>query len=82
VISEFAIPRNAFAAYLARGVIGLLYRAFGLLTGLRVRALPDYAALFSAAAWCPATTAVIWPGSCAPRSGPHVCAEANIPSRK
>ena len=43
VISEFAIPPNAFAAYLARGIIGFLYRAFGLLTGLRVRALPDYA---------------------------------------
>lgn len=42
VISEFAIPRNTPAAHLARGVIGLLYRAFGLLTGLRVRALPDY----------------------------------------
>jgi len=44
VISEFAIPRNAFAAYLAQGIIGLLYRAFGVLTGLRVRTLPDYAA--------------------------------------
>jgi ubiquinone/menaquinone biosynthesis C-methylase UbiE len=44
VISEFAIPRNAFTAYLARGLIGLLYRAFALLTGLPVRALPDYAA--------------------------------------
>jgi SAM-dependent methyltransferase len=43
VISEFAIPRNAFTAYLAGGLIGLLYRAFGLLTGLPVRALPDYA---------------------------------------
>jgi cyclopropane fatty-acyl-phospholipid synthase-like methyltransferase len=43
VISEFAIPRNAFAAYLARGIIGSLYRAFGLFTGLPVRALPDYA---------------------------------------
>jgi ubiquinone/menaquinone biosynthesis C-methylase UbiE len=44
VISEFAIPRNAFTAYLAGGLIGLLYRTFGLLTGLPVRALPDYAA--------------------------------------
>jgi ubiquinone/menaquinone biosynthesis C-methylase UbiE len=44
VISEFAIPRNAFTAYLAGGLIGLLYRAFALLTGLPVRALPDYAA--------------------------------------
>jgi cyclopropane fatty-acyl-phospholipid synthase-like methyltransferase len=43
VISEFAIPPNAFAACLARGTIGFLYRAFGLLTGLPVRALPDYA---------------------------------------
>jgi SAM-dependent methyltransferase len=44
VISEFAIPPKAFAACLARGIIGFLYRAFGLLTGLPVRALPDYAA--------------------------------------
>jgi ubiquinone/menaquinone biosynthesis C-methylase UbiE len=43
VISEFAIPHNAFAAYLATALISLLYRAFGLLTGLRVRTLPDYA---------------------------------------
>jgi ubiquinone/menaquinone biosynthesis C-methylase UbiE len=45
VISEFAIPRNPFAAYFAGGLIRLLYRAFGLLTGLPVRALPDYPAL-------------------------------------
>ncbi len=44
VISEFAIPRNPFAAYFAGGLIALLYRAFGLMTGLPVRALPDYAA--------------------------------------
>jgi ubiquinone/menaquinone biosynthesis C-methylase UbiE len=43
VISEFAIPRNPIAAYLARGIIGLLYRSFGLLAGLPVRALPEYA---------------------------------------
>jgi ubiquinone/menaquinone biosynthesis C-methylase UbiE len=43
VISEFAIPSSAPVAHLARAVVGLLYRAFGLLTGLRVRALPDYA---------------------------------------
>jgi ubiquinone/menaquinone biosynthesis C-methylase UbiE len=43
VISEFAIPRNVFAAYLARRLIHVLYRAFGVLTGLAVRALPDYA---------------------------------------
>jgi SAM-dependent methyltransferase len=43
VVSEFSIPRNVIARYAARGIIGLLYRAFGLLTGLRVRALPDHA---------------------------------------
>jgi SAM-dependent methyltransferase len=43
VISEFAIPCNPLAALLARGLIGLLYRAFALLAGLRVRKLPDYA---------------------------------------
>jgi hypothetical protein len=42
VVSEFAIPRNVAAAYLSRAFISLLYRAFALLTGLRVRALPDY----------------------------------------
>jgi SAM-dependent methyltransferase len=45
VISEFAIPRNSIAAYAARGIIALLYRSFGLLTGLPVRALPDYTIL-------------------------------------
>jgi ubiquinone/menaquinone biosynthesis C-methylase UbiE len=43
VVSEFAIPRNPLTGYLARGIVGLLYRAFGLLAGLPVRALPQYA---------------------------------------
>jgi trans-aconitate methyltransferase len=43
VISEFAIPRNAMASYAARAIIAALYRSFELLTGLPVRALPDYA---------------------------------------
>jgi ubiquinone/menaquinone biosynthesis C-methylase UbiE len=43
VISEFAIPRNAFAAFLARRIIRFLYRAFAWTTGLPVRALPNYA---------------------------------------
>ena len=42
VISEFAIPRNPFAAWFARGIIRALYQAFAWTTGLRVRALPDY----------------------------------------
>jgi len=44
VISEFAIPPNPFAAWFARGIIRGLYQAFGWATGLRVRALPGYAA--------------------------------------
>ncbi len=44
VISEFAIPQTTFAGPIARALIGFLYRAFALLTGLQVRALPDYAA--------------------------------------
>jgi SAM-dependent methyltransferase len=47
LISEFAIPGNPIAAPFARAIISLLYRAFGCLTGLPVRALPDYAAAFS-----------------------------------
>jgi hypothetical protein len=43
VVSEFAVPRNPLTAFLARGIIASLYRVFGLLTGLPVRALPDYA---------------------------------------
>jgi len=42
VVSEFAIPDDAFGRWLARPVVTMLYRAFGVLTGLRVRRLPDY----------------------------------------
>jgi ubiquinone/menaquinone biosynthesis C-methylase UbiE len=47
VVSEFAVPRNPLIAFLARGIIASLYWAFGLLTGLQVRSLPDYAASMS-----------------------------------
>jgi hypothetical protein len=51
VISEFSIPNRSstpalrawLSPCLARSIVGLLYRSFGLLTGLRVRRLPDYA---------------------------------------
>jgi hypothetical protein len=43
VVSEFAVPRNRFTAFLARGLIAALYRVFGVLTGLQVRSLPEYA---------------------------------------
>jgi SAM-dependent methyltransferase len=51
VISEFAIPSGGLRAAFARGVVSLLYRSFGLLTGLQVRKLPDHAALMAARGW-------------------------------
>ena len=49
LVSEFAIPEGAFGRWVARPVVWLLYRAFGLLTGLTVRKLPDYASALRAA---------------------------------
>jgi ubiquinone/menaquinone biosynthesis C-methylase UbiE len=51
VVSEFAIPRNPLVAFLARGIITSLYRGFGLLTGLPVRSLPDYAGSMLRRGW-------------------------------
>jgi SAM-dependent methyltransferase len=42
VVSEFAEPANWYGRSIARPIVRLLYEAFGVLTGLRVRALPDY----------------------------------------
>ncbi|MGB0065612.1 MAG: class I SAM-dependent methyltransferase [Terracidiphilus sp.] len=53
VVSEFAIPEGGFGRWVARPVVWLLYRAFGLLTGLRVRTLPDYAATLRGAGFAP-----------------------------
>lgn len=42
VISEFAIPQNVYGRWLARPLVAGLYRAFGVLTGLNNRQLPDH----------------------------------------
>lgn len=42
ITSEFAVPPGRFGRLIAAPVIAGLYRAFGLLTGLGVRRLPDY----------------------------------------
>lgn len=42
VVSEFAIPAG-MAAVPARAVVGGLYLAFRMITGLRTRSLPEYA---------------------------------------
>ncbi len=44
IVSEFAIPDGWFGRLVALPLIWLLYRAFGFLTGLRIRSLPDYRA--------------------------------------
>jgi SAM-dependent methyltransferase len=44
VISEFAVPQGWFGRLVARPMVATLYAAFGLMTGLRVRRLPDYGA--------------------------------------
>jgi len=42
IVSEFAIPTNGFGRLVARPAVWALYRAFGWLTGLEVRSLPDH----------------------------------------
>jgi SAM-dependent methyltransferase len=42
VVSEFNLPANRFGQFIAEPLIALLYRAFGLLTGLTIRTLPDH----------------------------------------
>jgi SAM-dependent methyltransferase len=42
IVSEFAVPHSRFGRWVARPLVWLLYRAFGLLTGLKIRSLPDH----------------------------------------
>ncbi len=42
VVSEFAVPPGVYGKLVARPLIALLYRAFGWLTGLPIRSLPDH----------------------------------------
>jgi ubiquinone/menaquinone biosynthesis C-methylase UbiE len=49
VISEFAVPAGWFGRIVARPMVSFLYRAFGLLTGLAVRRLPDHHAALTIA---------------------------------
>jgi SAM-dependent methyltransferase len=53
VVSDFDIPPAGLSVLPARILIGFLYLAFGLLTGLKTRHLPDYrSALQSASIEC------------------------------
>lgn len=44
IVSEFAVPKSWFGRWVAHPLIWLLYRIFGLLTGLDIRSLPDHQA--------------------------------------
>jgi SAM-dependent methyltransferase len=51
VVSDFAIPRRRPARLLGTWIVRGLYLAFGLLTGLRTRHLPDHARGMRDAGW-------------------------------
>ncbi|HEX6773011.1 MAG TPA: class I SAM-dependent methyltransferase [Acidobacteriaceae bacterium] len=51
VVSEFAIPSGPFSGRAGRLIVGALYLAFGWMTGLTVRQLPDYAGVLGGAGW-------------------------------
>jgi SAM-dependent methyltransferase len=44
MVSEFATPEGFYGRFVAWPMVRLLYLAFGLLTGLRTRTLPDHPA--------------------------------------
>ncbi len=61
VVSEFAVPERGALRPTARALIAALYRAFRLLTGLRVDRVPDYASALSALGFRPmAVRARLW----------------------
>jgi hypothetical protein len=47
VISEFAVPERGAVRGFSILLVGFLYCAFGLLTGLTIRRLPGYARILS-----------------------------------
>lgn len=61
VVSEFAIPPGWFGRFVARPVVSLLYWAFGWMTGLRVRSLPDWTGALERAGFvCRRRTRWLW----------------------
>jgi ubiquinone/menaquinone biosynthesis C-methylase UbiE len=51
VVSEFAIPQRNPARLVGLLIVRGLYLAFGLLTGMRTRRLPDYGRVMREAGW-------------------------------
>ena len=46
VVSEFSQMQGSFSIWVGKAVVSSLYSAFGVLTGLRVRSLPDHHVAF------------------------------------
>jgi ubiquinone/menaquinone biosynthesis C-methylase UbiE len=51
IVSDFAIPQRAPAKQIATLIVRGLYVAFGVLTGLTTRRLPDHARIMQEAGW-------------------------------
>jgi hypothetical protein len=51
IVSDFAIPATLFGRLVAAPLVTLLYRAFGILTGLQPQSLPDHATALTGAGW-------------------------------
>jgi ubiquinone/menaquinone biosynthesis C-methylase UbiE len=51
IVSDFAIPQHAPARQIGTLIIRSLYLAFGLLTGLKARHLPDHGRMMREAGW-------------------------------
>ncbi|HEY9127046.1 MAG TPA: class I SAM-dependent methyltransferase [Acidobacteriaceae bacterium] len=51
LVSDFAVPSTTYGRWIAAPLVAFLYRAFRLLTGLRIRKLPDHASAIGLAGW-------------------------------
>ena len=44
IVSDFTVPENRFGQWIAAPLVSMLYTAFAVMTGLKVRRLPDHSA--------------------------------------
>jgi hypothetical protein len=51
IVSDFALPQGSMALVPGRWIIRTLYQAFGLLTGLETRRLPNHGGILRRAGW-------------------------------
>jgi trans-aconitate methyltransferase len=51
LVSEFAVPPTHYGRTIAAPLVAFLYRAFRLITNLRLKSLPDHSQALAAAGW-------------------------------